>query len=232
MKAAYTIMAFYKRMKLIKYMNALQNKFANAKNLPDYGKSIKWPAPPRSLQRTLSILRKFYNRWRAYMILKKVPKKEWPQLKLKIAAASVLRNKRAVWGQNRKWEGNYLASHSENNNYTLFNESVNNLKNTHHFQNILFSSYVTKFNKFNKCAERALLVTDKYIFKLCCTKFKNLKEGMELAALTGLSISPGQDQLICLHYPGGNDFLMSLHNNSKEDHIGELVGILCNKYYK
>lgn len=219
-------------MKLIKYVNALQSKFANAKRLPDYGKSIKWPAPPRSLKNTLTIIRKAYNRWRAYMILKKIPQAEWPQLKLKISAASVLQNKRPSWGQNRKWEGNYLAKHPENQNYSLFNESVNNLKNVQHFQSVLFSAYVTKFNKFNKCAERVLLVTDKYIFKLDNTKFRNMKEGIEVSVLTGLTVSTGHDPLICLHCPGGNDLLISLNNSSKEDRIGELVGVLCNAYYR
>lgn len=232
LRAAYIIMGFYRRQKLIKYVNLLHKKFANAKSLPDYGKSIKWPAPPRSLKDTLIIIRKAYNRWRAYMILKKIPQAEWPQLKLKISAASVLRNKRSSWGQNRKWEGNYLSKLNENHNYSLFNESVNNLRNTMHFREVLFTSYVTKFNKFNKCAERVLLVTDKYIFKLDNTKFRNMKEGSEIATLNGIEISPGQDPLICLHCPGGNDLLISLHNSSNEDRIGELVGILCNSYYK
>ena len=49
-------------------------------------------------------------------------------------------------------------------------------------------------------------------------------------SLTGLSVTPGQDQLIVLHSPGGNDLVISLHTSAKEDRIGELVGVLCNQY--
>lgn len=232
LRAAWIMINAYRQMKLRVYVNSLQRKFVNARNMKDYGKSIMWPAPPKSLRSTLNILRSAYNRWRAYMILSKVPQKEWPQLKLKISAASVLKNKRAYWGQDRKWEGNYLSNLSENNNYTLFNESINNLKNSKHFNSVLFSSYVTKFNRFNKVAERVLVISDKYLFKLDCNKFKNMKEGIELGNLTGVSITPGRDQLIVLHCPDGNDMLVSLHNISKEDRVGELVGIICNQFYK
>ncbi|KAF5295154.1 hypothetical protein FQR65_LT10542 [Abscondita terminalis] len=232
MKALMVMVMAYRNMKLRKYINSLQTKFSGARKLRDYGKSIQWPAPPPTLRSIVGILRGAFNRWRAYMILSKVPKKEWPQLKLKISAASVLNNKRATWGRSREWHGNYLSMHNENNNYTIFNQSVNNLKNSQHFQNILFSSYVTKFNKFNKCAERVLLVTDKYVFKLDSIKFKNMKDGISIDALTGLSVTPGQDQLIVLHSPGGNDLVISLHGATKDDHVGELVGILCNQYYR
>lgn len=230
MKALMVMMNAYRNMKLRKYVNALQAKFVGARNMRDYGKSIQWPAPPPSLRSIIGILRAAFNRWRAYMILSKVPQKEWPQLKLKISAACVLNNKRPIWGQTRNWEGNYLAMHTENNDYTAFNQSVNNMKNSQHFHSILFSSYVTKFNKFNKCAERVLLVTDQYVFKLDSTKFRNMKDGTAINALTGLSVTPGQDQLIVLHCPGGNDLVISLHSTTKEDRIGELVGILCNRY--
>lgn len=230
MKALMVMVAAYRNMKLRKYINALQVKFINARNMRDYGKSIQWPAPPPSLRSIIGILRGAFNRWRAYMILSKIPQKEWPQLKLKISAACVLNNKRSHWGQTRNWDGNYLAMHNENNDYTTFNQSVNNIKNGQNFQSVLFSSFITKFNKFNKCAERVLLVTDQYVFKLDSTKFRNMKDGIAISGLTGLSVTPGQDQLIVLHCPGGNDFVISLHSMSKDDRVGELVGIICNRY--
>lgn len=140
----------YRLKKMRQYISALEAKFKRAKSMRDYGKSITWPAPPLSLRATTKSLRHLYNRWRAHMILSKIPRSEWPQMKLKVTAASALMNKRNDYGINRKWEGNYLSTHMENNNYTVFNDAVNNLKNTKHFTTVLFSSFVTKFNKFNK----------------------------------------------------------------------------------
>nr|XP_023024555.1 myosin-IA isoform X1 [Leptinotarsa decemlineata] len=230
MKALMTMIKVYRMKKMREYITVLANKFHRAKSMKDYGKSIVWPAPPLSLRETTKSLRKLYNRWRAQMILGKIPRNEWPQMKLKITAASALINKRAHYGLNRRWEGNYLSTHLENTNYTVFNESVNNLRNTIHFNSVLFSSYVTKFNKFNKVAERIMLVTDQLIFKLDCEKFRNMKEGMSLGDLTGISVSPGQDQLIVLHCLGGNDLVVSLHCQKQEDRIGECVGVICDRY--
>lgn len=81
-------------------------------------------------------------------------------------------------------------------------------------------------------AERVILVTDNEIFKLDCEKFKNMKEGMSFNKLTGISVSPGQDQLIVLHCQDGNDLVVSLRCDKREDRIGECVGIICNRYYQ
>ncbi|XP_030751648.1 unconventional myosin ID isoform X2 [Sitophilus oryzae] len=232
MKALMVMINAYRLKKMRTYINALQQKFSRAKSMRDYGKSIMWPAPPKGVQPTAHLLRSAYNRWRAYMILSRIPKGDWPQMKVKVSAASALVNKRSTYGLNRKWEGNYLCRLDENSNYTTFNEAVNNLKNTKRFSQVLFSSYVTKFNKFNKVAERVMLVTDEYIFKLDCEKFRNMKEGVLLRDLTGISVSPGQDQLIVLHCPGGNDLVVSLHCLKQEDRIGECVGTICNKFFQ
>jgi myosin-1 len=230
MRALMTMVQAYRLKKMRTYVNNLQAKFVHARNTRDFGKSIMWPAPPVSLQKTTRTLKHFYNRWRAFMILSKIPRAEWPEMKLKVAAASVLLNKRPSYGINRKWEGNYLATHGENNNYTTYNDAVNNLKNSHPFGKVLFSSFVTKFNKFNKCAERVVLVTDRAIYKLDSLKFRNMKEGTDIKDLTGISVSPGQDQLIVFHCLGGNDLVVSLHSVRNEDKIGEIVGIITNAY--
>lgn len=148
MRALMVMVKAYRVKKIREYINALELKFRRAKSMKDYGKSLTWPAPPLSLRNSVQIFRKIFNRWRAYMILSKIPKNDWPQMKLKVTAASALLNKRNHYGLGRKWEGNYLSTLMENNNYTTYNDAVNNLKNTKHFGNVLFSSYVTKFNRY------------------------------------------------------------------------------------
>lgn len=43
------------------------------------------------------------------MILRNVPREEWPALQLKCTAHEMLKGERPEWGMRRKWEGNYLA---------------------------------------------------------------------------------------------------------------------------
>ena len=75
-----------------------------------------------------------------------------------------------------------------------------------------------------------MVVTEQALYKLDNTKFKNMKKVMNIAEITGLSVSPGKDQLIIIHSNHGNDFIASIV--TADDKIGELVGILSNAYYQ
>ncbi|XP_046427000.1 unconventional myosin ID isoform X1 [Neodiprion fabricii] len=230
MKAALVIMAYYRKYKQRSYIQQLERTFRNASSLRDYGRSLPWPAENFAIRPVIPSLKKMYARWRAWMVLKVIPREDWPQLRIKMAAASALRSKRHNWGQERRWEGNYLSKQDENPHSSTFNTSINNLKNTDHFTSILFSGFILKTNKFQKVAERVFVVTDHAVYKLDNSKFKSMKKGTPFANITGLSVSPGKDQLIGIHTNLGNDFIFSIL--SKEDRVGELVGILCNRFYQ
>lgn len=74
------------------------------------------------------------------------------------------------------------------------------------------------------------MVTEHAVYKLDDVRFKNMRKGMPIAEITGLSVSPGKDQFIAIHSNRGNDFILSI--TAKDDRIGELVGILSNRYYQ
>lgn len=65
-----------------------------------------------------------------------------------MAAGAVLRSKRQCWGQERRWEGNYLGKFDENDNHDTFIASINNLKNSDHFKSVLFSGFIRKTNRY------------------------------------------------------------------------------------
>ncbi|XP_075237510.1 unconventional myosin ID [Lycorma delicatula] len=232
MKAAFKIMEHYRRYKIRSYITTLSKLFRPAKNMRDYGKSIRWPQPSIAMKPHLPKLRAIFDRWRATMILKPYPREEWPQLRMKMSAACALKGKRRSWGHERKWIGDYLSVPSENAEYSTYNASVRSLKTTDHFNEVLFSSYIVKTNKFNKCADRALLVTDFAIYKLDMhKKFRPMKRGMPIQEVTGLSVSPGLDQLVVIHSNKGNDFVVTIKcTKIDEDRVGELVGALCSRY--
>lgn len=51
---------------------------------------------------------------------------------------------------------------------------------------------------------------------------------MDWFQLTGVSVSPGNDQLVIVHLSNGNDFVLCLQGKgSGEDRVGEAVGALC-----
>lgn len=94
MQAALLIMRYYRAYKLRSYIQDLADKFRNAKQSRDYGKGIRWPAPPLSGRYGQQQLKMLYSRWRAAMILRKYPRSEWPQLRLQIITASALKRRR------------------------------------------------------------------------------------------------------------------------------------------
>jgi myosin-1 len=203
----------------------------------DYGKSIQWPIPPAVGRRAEKHLKQLFANWRASMILKRYPRSEWPQLRLQIITATALKKRRKFWGQERRWMGNYLAMSTENSNYSSFNASANNIKNTDQYKTVMFSSFVKKFNKCNKSADRSVIVTDAAIYKLdgAKNKFKNMKRSIAIKEITSISVSPGRDQLVVFHSHHNNDLIINLqgeHTQLKEDRVGEIIGHVCKKYFE
>lgn len=49
LRAAYTIMAYYKRYKVKAYLWELVQRFQGVRSMPDYGKGVEWPEPPAVL---------------------------------------------------------------------------------------------------------------------------------------------------------------------------------------
>lgn len=237
MKAAIVIMRHYRKYKLKSYVQDLAMRFRNARQMRDYGKGIQWPQPPLVGRQAEKQLRMLFSRWRAAMILRKYPREEWPQLRLQIIAASAFRKRRKFWGHDRRWLGNYLSVTAENSNYSSYNASINNIKNTDNFRAVLFSAFVKKFNKCNKSADRAVIVTDGAIYKLdgAKNKFRNMKRTVAIKEITSISVSPGCDQLVVFHSHHNNDLVIALqgeHHSLKEDRVGEMVAHVCKRYYE
>ncbi|KAH9371684.1 hypothetical protein HPB48_018268 [Haemaphysalis longicornis] len=114
-RAAITILAHYRKYCARKYISDLKTAFRNVHQTKDYGKSIAWPPPPICVREAVPSLKAIFSRWRGSMMLRKVPREEWPQLHLKVTAAEVLAGRRRDWGQSRKWHGNYLSQVNRHN---------------------------------------------------------------------------------------------------------------------
>ena len=86
MRAALILMEHYKRYKRRIYIKQLERTFRNAKNLRSYGKTLPWPRENFAVRHVVSALRNIYARWWAWMILRAIPREDWPQLRLKVRA--------------------------------------------------------------------------------------------------------------------------------------------------
>uniref|UniRef100_A0A0B7ADG6 Myosin motor domain-containing protein n=2 Tax=Arion vulgaris TaxID=1028688 RepID=A0A0B7ADG6_9EUPU len=232
-RAVYLIMSHYKKYKLRSFVLSCLDTFGNARKMKDYGLRAQWPKAPRSLISTAEMLKTAHARWRAFMIISKIPERDRPMMRLKVIAGDILAGRRASWGVKRNWDGNYLATTKDNNITTDFITQMNILKERDGFDKILFSSYVKKANKHNKTAERGIVITDKFIYKVDIQKkFRPMTKGTSFSEVTGLSLTPGKDQLVVIHLSGGNDFVLCLQNPAHEERAGELVGVMCSHLHK
>lgn len=84
LKAAYVIAQYYRRYKRRSYIVDLRDTFKDAKNMKDYGKRLTWPKENFAVRSVVPLLKMMYARWYGYMILKRIPRKDWPQLRLKV----------------------------------------------------------------------------------------------------------------------------------------------------
>lgn len=233
-RAAIAILAHYRKYCARKYISDLKTAFRNVHQTKDYGKSIAWPPPPICVREAVPSLKAIFSRWRGSMMLRKVPREEWPQLHLKVTAAEVLAGRRRDWGQSRKWHGNYLSQTAENDACLPYITSVTGLRSKDNFRRVVFSSFVKKVNRHNQSSDRALVVTDSSIYKLDNKKFKSLRSPIPISDLTGISVSPGPDQLAILHLRGNNDFVLCLTTTNSADcnRVGELVGCVLRQWHR
>jgi len=234
--AVYVISVAFRRYKLRRYLHTVIDTFSGVKRMKDYGKHLVWPTPPPAIEEFVEALKRMHRRWRVGMILRHYPRSDWEMLFQKTVAFELLKNKRHEWGIGRRWEGNYLRKEQENDKIVAYKTQEDAITaNPAMGGKILFSSFIKKVNKWNKTEDRAIVVTEKGIYKLDPKhNFKIMKDGIPLDKISSLSVTEGPDQLFVIHLEGGNDFVFCLvdRKSGKEERVGELVGIITRQYKK
>lgn len=74
--------------------------------------------------------------------------------------------------------------------------------------------------------ERAIVLTDKFLYKLDPKKsFHVRKTGIPIDEITSLSVTSGREQLIVVHLVSNHDLVFYMH--TKTDRVGEFVGYMA-----
>ncbi|XP_048871147.1 unconventional myosin-Id isoform X1 [Brienomyrus brachyistius] len=231
MRAALIILRTYRRYKVKSYIREVNRRFKNVRAMKDYGKHIKWPMPPKVLRRFEEALRSIYSRWWAWTLIKSLSPEEMVQVRAKVASLESLKGQRTDLGIQRAWEGNYLKRDSPEtaSSFTLVSSD---LQRKDKFMRVLFSSNVRKINRFHKSEDRAVLITDRHLYKMDPLKQYKPMKSIPLYNVTGLSVSPGKDQLVVFHTKDSRDLIVCLQGMvpAGESRIGELVGTMLSHF--
>lgn len=228
-KAVHRILGVYRKYKLRSWVSTTQRALGFPTNaqpgqykgripVPSTGLNVNWPKAPRPIGHLVGLIRAAYGRWWALSILRRVPDADWPQLRLKVLCHTEhLKGRRRNWGLNRDWRGDYLTQEGLNQARD-YSQSLEQLKKKDAIRQVLFSSRILKATpgSAGKYAERSILVTDTHIYKLDGPKgsFKTMKAGIPLGQVTGLTITPGPDQLVVIHLSTARDMVVALHCGS------------------
>ncbi|XP_054911282.1 unconventional myosin-Ig isoform X2 [Poeciliopsis prolifica] len=236
MRAIYTIMGCYKRYKVKAHFWEVERRFASVRTMPDYGKSVEWPAPPAALAQFHSITTTLHRRWWARQIVKNIPPSDMLEVRAKVAALTSLSGERKDWGVGRAWERDYLSNVRDcPHTSAAFIRVSKELKSKDCFAQVVFSAFCRKMNRFNKSTDRALLVTDKFVYKLEPKKQYKVLKRLPLDSVTGLSVTSGVDQMVALHTSSQDDVLLCLQPGElcpNQDRVGELVGALVDHFIR
>jgi myosin-1 len=143
-KAVEVVIAYYRRYKTKSFVHRIVTLFRGVASMPDLGKSIQWPEPPPVLTKFVNYAQQIHSRWRAKVILLRIPVRDRPEVQLKAIAYGALDHRREKWGYDRKWLGNYLTLQSENPNVRDFETALTHLRRSHSFDKVLFACLVTK----------------------------------------------------------------------------------------
>uniref|UniRef100_A0A8C9QWT9 Unconventional myosin-Id n=1 Tax=Scleropages formosus TaxID=113540 RepID=A0A8C9QWT9_SCLFO len=230
MRAALIIIRVYRRYKVKSYIREVNRRFKNVRTMKDHGKHVKWPMPPKVLRRFEEALRNIYNRWWAWTLIRSLSPEDVLQVRAKVAALESLKGHRADLGLQRAWEGNYMGSSCfASSSFTLVSSD---LQRKDKFMRVLFSSNVRKINRFHKCEDRAVLITDRHLYKMDPLKQYRPMKSIPLYNVTGVSVSPGKDQLVVFHTKDSRDLIVCLQGMvpAGESRVGELVGALLSHF--
>ncbi|KAF6719942.1 Unconventional myosin-Ig [Oryzias melastigma] len=234
MRAIYTIMGCYKRYKVKAHFWEVESRFANVRTTADYGKSVEWPAPPAALTQFHQITLMLHRRWWARQVVKNIPPSDMPEVRAKVAALTALQGERKHWGVGRAWERDYLANARDSPHTSSdFIRVSKELKNKDGFTQVVFSGLCRKVNRFNKSTDRALLITDKFVYKLEPKKQYKILKKLPLELFIGLSTTSGVDQMLVLHTSNKDDVLLCLQRGElcpNLDRVGEVVGSLVDYF--
>ncbi|CAL8299038.1 unnamed protein product [Lota lota] len=234
LRAIYAIMGCYRRHKLKAHFLEVERRLVNARNMADYGRGVEWPHPPAALAQFHDITVTLHRRWWARQVVKRIPPSEVSEVRAKVAALGSFDGARKAWGVSRPWERDYLANARDcPQTSSSFLRVSKELKSKDQFGLVLFSCLCRKVNRFNKSTDRALLITDKHLYKLEPKKQYRVLKRTPLDLLTGISVTGGADQTVALHTTSQDDVLLYLQGGELwpgQDRVGELVGNLADHF--
>jgi hypothetical protein len=238
------------RLQVTSYFKKVVATFRNVKTGPQLGKrafaavfivilavarsflslvpGLEWPTPPKVLRPLQTYLQRIFKCWRSRLIIRRLPADKQAELRLKIAAYSVLFGKKRDWGFAHRfelyfvllvfstvtdfitdrWQGDYLSLPSLNPSASTYSAAISTLKQKQLFTKVYFSIMALKYNTRGKSTTRGLVLTEKLLLKLDPAKgfaANSNSQPLHLSDILAVTVPQKPEALIVVHTRGGSD---------------------------
>jgi len=227
-KAATYILWFYRKSKFGRWFLSVFNVFKSVRSDPLLGKNLQWPVPPKVLMTGQDNLKKIHARWRAKTMIKSLPEDMLSLMRQKVTVLEVFGHSKP-WDVKRRFEGDYLEKDS-NPLKEKYVSSMQQLFQKYGDTQINFADYVYKVNRKCKLDKRAIVVTEKNIYKNDPKNYKVKKYGYPIVECKSISVSTQKDTYIVVHATEPKrDIIIDLGVEGPEK-VSEFVCVIVDEY--
>ncbi|KPM07155.1 myosin IA-like protein [Sarcoptes scabiei] len=242
-RAKQSIIRFYRQYKYRMYLRQLmmlanETKLLfspNPESQCEKRKNLErdhWPTVPRNLVLIDEILRKIYRLWKAFLLLRRLPKEKRPEFRLKVIAVDVFGDRRADYGLKQQWCKS--ASVKE-----ILKDSRLKLMPNQTFDDeaILFVCRGIKASHslIKTKVDRWVFITTRKIYRIDPKNSKIVGSAIKIEDIISIAVTRGFDQLIVLRLKNGNDLILILVDSNQPNslpinRLGEFVAVILQQY--
>jgi len=210
-----------------RFVKALRDMFdgANTKE-HNWGKQLKFARPvTKGAETSRPILERMrYLHWGREKINSLGTEYDIKDMRSKVVTMELFEPNKKAWNCNRRYKGDYCMSSGKPNQ--KYESAIKELFQSTSDKEIVFSDHVTKVNRKNKTQEQLLVITDQNIYRYDSKNFKMLKEGLSLAKVQEVVMSPFSDSWVIIKMQSpARDMILDL-GVSGDEHASELATLL------
>jgi len=232
-KAAKKLQRFYKAWACQRTVRRMLATWKDAKNdkppkVPAFGKSYAYPKFPCHFKYSEPMFKRIQKKYWYKSMVKFLTKEQQVVVRQKVATSDIFKGKKA-WANARKFSGNYLSDSAINPTAPAFQTALASpaLGNP----KIVFATQAVKVNPKGKGQPRAILMTDKGIYKLDPKSYKVKKILTPYESIVGVHMSPHKDNfIVILCQPPFRDFLLDIEGspdgNPANERMSEMTILL------
>lgn len=211
------------RHKLRKFLADCQAKWDSIKD-DNLGKNMTFPNAPAYLNPVKQLLEKLHCGYWSLRKVSSLSPENQEKMRQKVLAANIFSGKKP-WNWKRDFIADYCNA-EDNPQKTEYRQAVQHLFSEGGDKAILFSDCTAKINKRGKAQLRAVILTDKNIYKYEPKKYKMKKDATPVSAVASVHCSSKSDSYVVIKMEAPHRDMVLDFGLSGVEMVSEFVSVL------